>query len=180
MGRVSVGRALAAAAIVAASAWPAMAAPEDGAACGVVQGALQRMGAAARYHWKMSATTPTRRRPLEREQVVLDDIVYLTPDEGRWMKERITPAERVARMADELARNPISDCRPEGKDTLGGLAMLTYSYRQGAEAAKGEDAGTKRIWIGVEDGLPHFFTSAEGAVSVTMRVEYDRVEAPLP
>ncbi len=179
MGKVSIARALAAAAVAAAaSAWPAaaqVAEPEGAAPCSVVQGALQRMGAAARYRWKMSATTPARRRPFEREQVVLDDIVYLTPDEGRWMKERITAAERVARMADELARNPISDCRLAGKDTLGGAAMLTYTYRQGAGAA---DA--KRIWIGVADGLPHFFTSAEGTVSVTMRVEYDHVEAPLP
>lgn len=184
MGKV-LGIALAAAVIALTGIWPAAASePDDAAPCKAIEDALHRLGAAARYHWKMSATTATRRRPFEREEVVLDDIVYMTPDEGRWMKERITVPERVARMADELARNPIRDCRLIGKDTRDGLAMLTYAYRQGSAAVPrggaGGDAAAKRIWIGVEDGLPHLFTSAEGAVSVTMRVDYNRVEAPLP
>ncbi len=181
---VFVAIALAAATVAVTSTWPAAAEPDDAAPCKAVEDALHRLGAAARYHWKMSATTPARRRPFEREEVVLDDIVYVTPDEGRWMKERITAPERVARMADELARNPIRDCRLIGRDTRDGRAMLTYAYRQGSGAAQrgdtGGEAAAKRIWIGAADGLPHFFTSAEGAVSVTMQVEYDRVEAPLP
>lgn len=151
------------------------------AACGVVLQALHSMGAAPRYHWKMSATTPARRRPVEREQVVLDDVVYMTPDEGRWMKQRILPAERAARMADEVARHPVSFCHSLGTEGVGNTAMAVYEYRQGGEAAAaGGDSATKRIWIGVQDGLPHLFKSNEGPVSVTMQVEYVRVQTPLP
>lgn len=151
------------------------------AACDAVLQALQGMGAAPHYHWKMSATTPARRRPVEREQVVLDDMVYMTPDEGRWMKQRISLAERAARVADEVAQHPISSCHLLGTEGVGRTAMAIYGYRQGVQtAAAGGDGATKRIWIGVEDGLPHLFKSDEGLVSVTMQVDYERVQTPLP
>lgn len=151
------------------------------AACDAVLQALQRMGAAPHYHWKMSATTPARRRPVEREQVVLDDMVYMTPDEGRWMKQHISLAERVARIADEVARHPISSCHLLGTELVGNTTLAIYGYRQSVEAAAaGGDGAAKRIWIGVQDGLPHLFKSDEGSVSVTMQVDYERVQTPLP
>lgn len=157
-----------------AGAYPAAAQEGAGADCAPVLAALQGMGAAPRYHWTMSARTPTRRRPFEREQIVLDDIVYLTPDNGRWMKQQIPVSDRAARMADDLARNPVSECRQAGTESVDGVPMRIYAYRQGA----GE--GTpKRIWIGEEDNLPHAFRTTQGPVQITMKVEYKGIEAPL-
>lgn len=163
--------ALAAVLLATAGSPPAVAA-EGGEACTKVVEALHALGEAARYHWTMSATTPTRRRPMRREQVVIDDIVYLTPDNGRWMKQRIDRADRAARMATEIAQKPVADCRAEGTETRDNIVMSMYAYRQG-EAAK-------RIWVGAADSLPYYFTSDEPPVSVTMRVDYTEVPAPLP
>ena len=174
-------------------ACPAMSQESGSTDCAPVVRALQALGAAPRYHWTMSATTPARRRPLEHEEIVLGDEVYLTPDNGRWAKSRVSLPERVARMADELARNPVVDCRAAGTEVKDGVATQVYTYRQGAAAAQANPEGIpkegldpearpglKRIWIGAEDGLPHFFSSAEGPVSVAMHVEYDHVVSPLP
>ncbi len=154
----------------AADAAPPAAAP-GGADCAPVLQALSALGAAPRYHWTLSARTPARRRPFEREQIVLGDLVYATPDNGRWMKNRVTADERAARMADELARHPPERCRAEPSETRDGTPMRVYAYNQGA--------AEKRIWVGAEDGLPHALTSSEGPVSVTTRVDYDDVSAPL-
>jgi hypothetical protein len=172
-------RMMLAAGVLAASAGagPATAQEGPGADCAPVLAALQGMGAAPRYHWTMSAKTPTRRRPFEREQIVLDDVVYLTPDNGRWMKQQITAAERMARMADDIARNPIGDCHLAAREEVGRAPMLVYTYRQGAVV--GEGTPSKRIWIGAEDNLPHAFTSTQGPVQITMKVEYNGFEAPL-
>lgn len=153
-----------------------------GTSCEPVIRAVKALGAAPRYHWWLTATTPARRRPVEQEEVVLDDDVYLTPDNGRWMKQRIVLAERVERVETELARTPISDCRLVGTDTIDGVPLRLYSYRQGeAPLAEGDgDALAKRIWVGVEDGLPRYFKATQGPVSVAMRVRYDDVRSPLP
>ena len=146
--------------------------PADGDACARVTQALRGLGNAPHYHWTVKATSPARRRPMEREQVVIGDVVYLTPDEGRWMKQRITRTERSARMDDEISRNPPSQCRVSGQETSGGTALVVYDYKQA-----GID---KRIWIATEDGLPHLFTSSEPPVAVTMSVDYGEYAAPLP
>ncbi len=144
----------------------------DGAACASVTQALRGLGNAPHYHWTVKATSPARRRPMEREQIVIGDIVYLTPDEGRWMKQRITRTERSARMDDEISRNPLSECRVSGQESRGGSALVVYDYKQA-----GAD---KRIWIAAADGLPHLFTSSEPPVAVTMSVDYGEHAAPLP
>ena len=165
--------------------------PAAGEECAAVVSALTAMAAASRYHWSMSAVTPTRRRPLAREQVVMGDIVYMTPDEGLWMRQLIPLAERATRMAQELARAPLTRCRRLGDDRLGDVPVTLYGYDQGAsgdrgasgtgpEAADPEGAPAKRIWIGTQDGLPHLLKATDGATSVTTRVEYDHVVAPLP
>ena len=157
---------------------------EDNAGCAKVVAALQALGNAPHYHWIVKATSPARRRPMEREQIVIGDAVYMTPDEGRWMRQQIARTERASRMADELARSPPADCRLAGTETLAaseaaaasetgdGAPMLVYDFRQGA--------ADKRIWIGSADGLPHRFTSSEPPVTVTMRVDYAETAAPLP
>jgi len=113
-------------------------------ACTPVVQALLRLGDAPQYHWTMRATTPKRRRPMEREQIVLGDVVYLTPDEGRWMRQQLSRADRAARMQAELARTPPEACTREPGDKA---AMVVYTYHQGT--------ARKRIWIGAADGLPH-------------------------
>ena len=172
-GRAVVALAVALGAF-ASAAWtgPVVAQGGDEAACAPILHALRALATAPRYHWTMSATTPGRRRPVEREQVVIGDIVYLTPDEGRWMKQRIAAPERASRMEDELARSPPRDCGPGEAEARDGVPMLAYGYRQGT--------AQKRIWVGVADGLPRFFTSSEGVIAVKMRVSYEPVAAPLP
>ncbi len=160
---------------------PGLAAAEDGNACQPVVQALQALGVAPRYHWSLSATTPGRRRPMEREQIVIDDIVYLTPDEGgKWMRVQMTVAERVQRLAQELARNPVSTCRQEGpSDEIAGVSTVLYTYHQGnASTTEGPEAD-KHIWVGAQDGLPRLFKATEGPVAVTMRVEYAGIQSPL-
>ncbi len=146
-------------------------APSRADPCAPVVQALQRLGEAAQYRWSMQATTPKRRRPMEREQIVIGDMVYLTPDNGRWMRQRMGPAERSSRMADELARSPPQACQAEPGETRDNAAMLVYAYRQGDAA--------KRIWIGAADAMPHYFTSNENQVSVQMRVDYAGIAAPI-
>ena len=109
---------------------------------------------------------------MEREQIVIGDIVYLTPDEGRWMKQRITRDERSARMDGEINRSPPSECHLAAEETHDGIAMLVFDYKQ----AKAD----KRIWIAAVDGLPHRFTSNEPPIVVTMSVDYGDYAAPLP
>ena len=194
MSRLHTISALRLAAVFASlSSFPAMAQESGPADCAPVVRALQALGSAPRYHWTMSATTPARRRPLEHEEIVVGDEVYLTPDNGRWAKTRVTIPERVARVAEELARNPVVDCHAAGTEVKDGVATQVYTYRQGPAAAQANpDAvpkagldpeakpGLKRIWIGADDGLPHFFSSSEGPVSVAMHVEYNNVASPLP
>jgi hypothetical protein len=161
---------------------PGPAVAEDGDPCRPVVQALQALGMAPRYHWSMTATTPGRRRPMEREQVVIDDVVYLTPDEGgKWMKVQLTVAERGQRLAQELARNPVSACRQVGpSDEVSGVSTVLYVYHQGnASTTEGPEAD-KHIWVGTEDGLPRLFRAKEGPVAVTMKVDYAEIQSPLP
>lgn len=153
--------------LLAALALLALPARAEGACTPVVQ-ALLRLGDAPQYHWTMRATTPKRRRPMEREQIVLGDVVYLTPDEGRWMRQQLSRADRAARMQAELARTPPEACTREPGDKA---AMVVYTYHQGT--------ARKRIWIGAADGLPHDFTSDEDPVAVKMHVDYADIVAPI-
>jgi len=153
--------------------WPASADQETTAnSCAEVLTALMGLGAAPSFHWSMSASSPKRRFPLKREQIVLGDNVFLTPDEGRWMRSHVTLAEREAKMRNELAQTPPGDCRLDGREIRDGMPMHIISYSQNSR--------DKRIWIGDADGLPHYFISSEPPVSVTMRVQYTDVQSPLP
>ncbi len=165
--------------LVTAQAAPAAAQDDP---CKPVLQALQSLAVAPRYHWSMSATMVGRRRPMEREQVVIDDIVYLTPDEGgKWMKVQMTVAQRGQRLTEELTRHPVSACHQVGpSDELSGISTVLYAYRQGnASTADGPEAD-KHIWVGAQDGLPRLFKANEGPVVVTMKVDYDGVQSPLP
>ncbi|GAC1327404.1 MAG: hypothetical protein NVSMB26_01140 [Beijerinckiaceae bacterium] len=88
------------------------------------------------------------------------------------MKQEIPLTDRIARMADDLARNPVSDCQLAGSESVGASQMRIFTYRQGSER--------KQIWIGGDDQLPHLFKASNGPVSVTMKVNYGSVAAPLP
>jgi hypothetical protein len=114
--------------------------------------------------------------------VVVDDIVYLTPDEGgKWMKVQMTVAQRGQRLAKELASNPVSACRQVGpSDEVAGVSTVLYIYHQGnASTTEGPEAD-KHIWVGAQDGLPRLFRATEGSVAVTMSVDYAGIQSPLP
>ena len=165
---------------LAGRAGPAMA--QDNDACKPVIGALRALGAASKYHWEMIATTPARRRPMQREQIVIDDMVYMTPDEGgKWMKLPITLAQRGERLTKELTDNPVTACRLEGpSDAVSGVPTVSYAYRQGNASTTDGPEADKHIWVGAQDGLPRLFKATEGDVAVTMKVEYADVQSPLP
>jgi len=152
-------------------------AAQEPAPCDAIVSALHGMGTAPQYHWKMAASAPTRRRPLEREQIVIGEIVYMTPDQGRWMKQQISVTARAARMTAELANLPIHDCKYVGEESLYGEPMRDYSYFQGTN--EGDLGSVKSIWIGSIDRLPHLLKANDGPVIVTTHIDYEHVVAPL-
>lgn len=147
--------------------------------CAAVERAAQALGEAERFHSKLLARTPGRRRPKDVEQVVLGDVVYASsPASGRWVKLPLTAEGRRALSASFVAYPP-RDCREEGAADLGGAPMRVYAYRQelpvqggGASSAQG------RLWVGASDGRPHRYEGQNGEIRTVLTIEYDGVEAP--
>lgn len=177
-------------AVLSGLALPILARPalavEDPGGCTPVISAIQAMTAAPRFHWKMSATSPQRRRPSQHEEVVIGDIVYMTPPgEGRWTKLRMTAEERTAFSARQLEQNPPVECRTEQQDATDGTPMRVYSYLQKpGPDDKDADGGAlpttqSRLWIGADDGLPRRLESLRGDIKILMTVDYEPVEPPL-
>src|SRR4051812_36759162 len=132
-----------------------------GNGCEAVVNAIQAMSTTPRFHWKMTATTTNRKRPSRHEEVVIDDIVYMTPPgQGKWMRMRMTAADRAAFAAREMEQNPPSECRMEQRQDLGGVEVQTYVYQQNlpqedsAGAGSGAAVSTSKLWVGASDGLP--------------------------
>ena len=59
--------------------------------------AVRAIGEAERFHSKLVARTPGRRRPAEEEQFVIGDVVYASsPAAGRWVKLPMRPSDRAS------------------------------------------------------------------------------------
>lgn len=169
-----------AAAFAAAPARPARAdeapARSDKATCAAVLAAARAIGTAPQYRSVLTATWPGRRRPVEREDVVIGDLIYSNaPGAGRWVKLPMTPADRE-RLAAGLVRYPPHHCEAaEGVEVVDGVPVRAYAYRQDVS---GPDSAANRLWVGERDGLPRRFESQEGTTRVVVTLQYEDVKPP--
>lgn len=166
-------RALAVCGLLAAAALPEpLLAQED--ACAAVMAAARSIGKAPQYRSVLVATSPSRRRPSETEQIVIDDVMYATsPGAGHWMKLPMTATDREA-LAAGLVRYPPHHCeaaQPVAEDS----PMRVYAYRQDVS---GPDSADSRLWVGKKDGLPRRLESKEGTMQVVLTLEYEGVKPP--
>ncbi len=146
----------------------------DEDACAAILTSVQSIGKAPQYRSVLVATSPTRRRPFETEQIVVDDMLYATsPAAGRWMKLPMTAADREA-LAAGLVRYPPHHCEaavPDAEDA----PMRVYAYRQDVS---GPDSADSRLWVAKKDGLPRRLESEEGTMRVVVTLEYEGVKPP--
>jgi hypothetical protein len=161
----------------AAPAWAEGAASSipraDEAICAAIVTAARSVGKAPQYRSVLVATWPTRKRPIEREQIVIGDTVYATSAGGRWMKLPVTASDRES-LAAGLERYPPHHCEAVDQ-VLEGVPLRVYAYRQDVS---GSDSATNRLWVGGDDGLPRRFESQEGATRVVVTLEYQDVTPP--
>ncbi len=159
---------------LAALSPPALPAWADEGACAGVMAAARSIGAAPQYRSVLVATSPTRRRPMEREQIVVGDVIYATSlGAGRWMKLPMTASDRES-LAAGLVRYPPHHC-DAAEATVEGAPMRVFSYLQDVS---GPDSASSRLWVGAKDGLPRRFESQEGTMRVVITLEYEGVKAP--
>jgi hypothetical protein len=186
MARRRIGAAAPAAALCLLLAAPAThgaaeeAAVGGGDACAAVARAVRAIGEAERFHSRLLAQTPGRRRPKEEERFVLGDVVYATsPAAGRWVKLPMTAGDRNALSAG-IEAHPPRDCRDEGAATMEGVATRIYAYSQDLPERDGSagSAATGRLWVAESDGRPRRYEGRHGEVQVALTFDYDRVAPP--
>lgn len=176
--RAAAAAALPAFLLLAAPARAEVSSPE---ACAAVERAVRAIGEAERFHSKVLAKTPGRRRPAEREQIVLGDVVYASsPASGRWVKLPMRDADRTA-LSASIAAYPPRDCRDEGARDLEGVPTRLYAYRQDMPPGRNGEASPPalgRLWVGAADGRPRRYEGQHGEVRVVLTIDYDAVEPP--
>lgn len=166
-----------------AAAPPAGRAAEEAAAaaeaCGAVERAVRTLTQAERFHSRMVARTPGRRRPAEEEQFVLGDVVYASsPASGRWVKLPLTAADRRSLSAG-IAAHPPRDCRDEGPRELEGVETRVYAYSQDMPNKEGAaTVASGRLWVAAADGRPRRYEGQHGDVRVVLTFDYDAVAPP--
>jgi hypothetical protein len=143
-------------------------------ACAALLAAVRSIGTAPQYRSVLVATTPTRRRPYETEQIVVGDLIYATsPGAGRWMKLPMTASDRDA-LAAALVRYPPHHC--EAADPGGaGAPTRIFSYKQDVT---GPGSASSRLWVDTQDGRPRRLESEEGTTRVVVTLEYEGVKPP--
>ena len=143
-------------------------------ACAALLAAVRSIGTAPQYRSVLVATSPTRRRPYETEQIVVGDLIYATsPGAGRWMKLPMTATDRDALSAG-LVRYPPHHCEvadPTGPDA----PTRVFSYKQDVT---GPGSASSRLWVGTQDGRPRRLESEEGTTRVVVTLEYEGVTPP--
>lgn len=164
---------------MAAALWagsgPAMAegAPSADPACAGLIAAAGTIGTSPQYRSVLVATSPTRRRPVERELVIIGDVIYATtPGNGRWMKLPLTEANRDE-LSSGLVKYPPHGCT-ESRQDLDGIPMRVFAYRQDVS---GPGSAESRLWVG-EDGRPRRIESNEGTLHVVASLAYEDVKPP--
>lgn len=146
----------------------------EDAACAGLMAAARSIGTAPQYRSLLVATSPTRRRPFEREQIVVGDLIYATSTgAGRWMKLPMTASDREA-LAAGLVRYPPHHCEAADPDAAG-APMRVFSYRQDVS---GPGSASSQLWVGRQDGRPRRLESQEGTMRVVITLEYEGVTPP--
>lgn len=156
------------------------AAAEEAGACAAIEKAMRAIGEAERFHSRMLAQTPGRRRPKEEEQFVLGDVVYAnSPASGRWIKLPLT-AERRNALSAGIAGHPPRDCRDEGAAQTAGVATRVYAYSQDLPNREGGvgSVAQGRLWVADSDGRPRRYEGRHGEVKVVLTFDYDAVAPP--
>lgn len=161
---------------LAAAALGTLGAPAraDEATCAAIVAAARSIGQAPQYRSVLVATSPNRRRPVEREQVVVGNTIYAaSAGAGRWMKLPMTAADREG-LAAGLVRYPPHHCEVTDQ-VLEGAVSRVYAYRQDVT---GSDSAVTRLWVDGRDGLPRRLESQEGTTRVVVTLEYGNVTPP--
>jgi len=150
----------------------------DESACASIGRAVHAVSEAERFHSKLEARTPGRRRPVQEERFVLGDVVYTnSPGAGRWVKLPLTAEDRRG-LETGLAAHPPSACRDEGRQELGGVPMRVYAYRQQMTDQASGGIADGRLWVAEMDGRPRRYEGQYGSVTVTVVFEYENVSPP--
>lgn len=156
----------------------AEASASDEAACASIRRAVHAVTEAERFHSRLEARTPGRRRPVEEERFVLGNVVYSnSPGAGRWMKLPLTAEDRRG-LETGLAAHPPQACRDVGRQELGGVPVRVYAYRQDMTGQSDGGIANSQLWVAEADGRPRRYEGRYGAVTVTVVFEYENVTPP--
>jgi hypothetical protein len=150
----------------------------DDAACASIGRAVHAVSEAERFHSRLEARSPGRRRPMQEERFVLGDVIYTnSPSAGRWVKLPLTPEDRRGLEAG-LVAHPPNACRDEGRQELAGVPVRVYAYRQQMTDQAGGGIADGRLWVAEVDGRPRRYEGQYGNVTVTVVFDYENVTPP--
>ncbi|MDR4306161.1 hypothetical protein IHQ68_05960 [Chelatococcus sambhunathii] len=118
--------------------------------------------------------SPTQAGPTS---ILHKDAMYIREHEAKaWMKVPLDAAKRRAMAEAGLKALPLNDCQSADGETLGGVAVNVYAFKQRNPLKPGGMASS-RILIGASDGLPRRMDLPDG---MAMSFEYGDFPAPTP
>lgn len=118
--------------------------------------------------------SPTQAGPTS---ILHRDAMYMREDEAKaWMKVPLDAGKRRAMAEAGLKALPLSDCQSAAGETLGGVAVSVYAFKQ-PNPLKPGDMASSRILVGASDGLPRRMDLPDG---MAMTFEYGDFPAPTP
>ncbi|MDO9707658.1 hypothetical protein [Paracraurococcus lichenis] len=148
------------------------------AVCASIGRAVHAMAASEKFHSKLEARTPGRRRPVQEERFVLGDLVYAnSPAAGRWVKLHLTEEDRKG-LETGLLAHPPQDCREEARQEIGGVPVRVFAYRQAMTGQDEAKVAESRLWVAEADGRPRRYEGRYGGVAVSVVYDYERVTPP--
>ncbi len=124
------------------------------------------------------------------ETIIIGDKTYQRDKNGTWASLPIDVGGIVAQFRnpkylDQLARG-LTEVQQLGTDTLSGAAMTIYTFKTDQKVGDIAVTSTDKLWVGVNDGLPHKqeIQSHVGSVSsnTVNTIEYDpgiKIDPPL-
>lgn len=109
--------------------------------------------------------------------IFIGDTLYAEM-EGAWKTVQMKPGGRLGMMRGMLGMaGGLSECADLGTETLDGSKVRVLSYRPPAFPGAGP-SGLQKIWVGVDDGLPHRLVGEEEGLDAAFA--YKDVKAPVP
>lgn len=107
------------------------------------------------------------------EAILLPDAMYLN-DGSRWQRMPVKAIQRKSMAQAALQKMPLSECTGPRSETLNGVAMNVYEYKQPNPMQPGSKTSAK-LWIDATDGLMHRME----ADTVTQTIEYGAFKPPI-